>query len=146
MIIMLPQCIVFDLDNPLYLERDYVGSGLRALGGGAQTALGVPDCADRTWRLFEAGERRRTFRTVWAEPQQKPEPDMAAHLTDICVCHSPEIELFPDRGHSGSERKREASLGIVTDRPPRVRMPIARVSAISSPELKLRNSGLFRGL
>jgi hypothetical protein len=50
MIIMLPQCIVFDLDDPLHLERDHVDSGFRAVGGG------------RKYRhLFEAGVRQTIF-------------------------------------------------------------------------------------
>jgi hypothetical protein len=64
---MRPQCIVFDLDDTLYLERNYVHSGFRALGEWAKTSLGVPDFADRASRLL-------------AECGRKPEPGIVAHM------------------------------------------------------------------
>jgi putative hydrolase of the HAD superfamily len=117
MIIMLPQCIVFDLDDTLYLEREYVRSGFRAVGAWAETTLGVPDFADRAWRLFEAGIHGATFQTVLQECGRKPEPDIVTHMVSIYRCHSPAIELLPDAVHCLSELKRNALLAIVTDGP-----------------------------
>jgi putative hydrolase of the HAD superfamily len=114
---MLPQCIVFDLDDTLYLERDYVRSGFRAVGTWAESALGVPDFADRAWRLFEAGMHGATFQTVLAECGKRPEPDTVAHMVNIYRCHSPAIELLPDAVHCLSELKGKALLAIVTDGP-----------------------------
>ncbi|MGI9074723.1 MAG: hypothetical protein ACR2JB_26180 [Bryobacteraceae bacterium] len=95
--------------------------------------------------VFEAGERRTMFQTVWAEPGRESEPDTAAHPVGMYGCHWSEIEPLPDAGPGVAERRGEASLGVEANRPQRVRMPHARVS-ISSPQLKFRNSGLFRGL
>jgi putative hydrolase of the HAD superfamily len=78
---MRPQCIVFDLDDTLYLERDYVHSGFRALAEWAKTSLGVPDFADRAF---------------WLNVELKPEPGIVAHMVNLYRCRSPEIELLPD--------------------------------------------------
>lgn len=114
---MLHQCIVFDLDDTLYLERDYVRSGFRAVGGWAETALGVPDFAHRAWRLFEAGMRGATFQNVLAEYGRQPEPDLVAHMVRIYRCHSPEIKLLPDAVHCLSKLKGKVLLAVVTDGP-----------------------------
>src|SRR5207302_9076607 len=36
-------CVVFDIDDTLYLERDYVRSGFRAVGTWAEQWLRIPD-------------------------------------------------------------------------------------------------------
>jgi len=117
MIIMLLQCIVFDLDDTLYLERDYVRSGFRAVGEWAKTALGIPDFGHRAWRLFEGGTRGATFQTVLAECGRKPEPELVERMVNIYRCHSPEIELLPDALRCLSELKGKALLAMVTDGP-----------------------------
>ena len=38
-------CVVFDIDDTLYLERDYVLSGFAAVGPWARDWLAIPDFA-----------------------------------------------------------------------------------------------------
>jgi putative hydrolase of the HAD superfamily len=115
---MLPQCIVFDLDDTLYLERDYVHSGFRAVGQWAESALGLEGFADRAWRLFEAGIHGATFQTVLTEYGKKLEPDIVTRMVSIYRCHSPSIELLPDAAHCLSELKGKVLLALLTDGPP----------------------------
>ena len=44
---MKPVCVVFDVDDTLYLERDYVRSGFRAVGVWASRWLGLSGFAER---------------------------------------------------------------------------------------------------
>lgn len=44
---------VFDIDDTLYLERDYVRSGFRAVGEWARDRFGCDDFAARCWSRFE---------------------------------------------------------------------------------------------
>ena len=53
--------VVLDIDDTLYLERDYVRSGFAAVGAWARDELGVDGLGDRAWAAFEAGMRRTIF-------------------------------------------------------------------------------------
>ena len=53
--------VVLDIDDTLYLERDYVRSGFAAVGAWAQDELGVDGLGDRAWAAVEAGTRRTIF-------------------------------------------------------------------------------------
>ena len=114
---MRPACIVFDLDDTLYLERDYVRSGFRAVAAWAQSALGISDFFDRAWRQFENGIRGATFRNVLAEYGRNPEPDLVDQMVEIYRSHSPQIELLPDALHCLSSLKGRIALGMITDGP-----------------------------
>ena len=54
--------IVFDLDDTLYLERDYVLSGLGAVGRWARNALGIDGLGEMMRARFEAGWRSAAWR------------------------------------------------------------------------------------
>jgi putative hydrolase of the HAD superfamily len=54
-------CVVFDADDTLYLEREYVRSGFRAVGGWVHAALGVSSFYKAARRHFEAGRRGDIF-------------------------------------------------------------------------------------
>lgn len=57
---------VFDLDDTLYLERDYVRSGFRHIGQVVEATYEVSGVADYAWGLFESGVRGNTFDRVIA--------------------------------------------------------------------------------
>ena len=50
-------CVVFDIDDTLYLERDYVGSGFAAVGAWIEANLGFRSFSDRCWIAFRSGRR-----------------------------------------------------------------------------------------
>ena len=53
--------VVLDIDDTLYLERDYARSGFTAIGDWARAELGVDDLGERAWAAFEAGTRGTIF-------------------------------------------------------------------------------------
>ena len=53
--------MILDLDDTLFLERDYVLSGLRAVGEHVATTYGRTGFGDVAVALFEAGVRGDTF-------------------------------------------------------------------------------------
>jgi len=55
---------VLDIDDTLYLERDYVRSGFCAVGRWLAEHQNVEDFFERAWALFEAGARGNIFDTV----------------------------------------------------------------------------------
>lgn len=84
--------VVFDIDDTLYLERDYVRSGFRAV----ETFLSAPGFADCAWKLFESGVRGRTFDIALGELGMDGDAAKIAHLVEIYRDHTPDIQLLPD--------------------------------------------------
>ncbi|MBQ9243258.1 MAG: HAD family hydrolase [Proteobacteria bacterium] len=84
------QAFVFDIDDTLYLERDYVRSGFRAIG----RALSHEAFGKYCWQLFEAGVRGDTFNRALA---RYPEVDASIpQLVELYRTHKPQIALCPD--------------------------------------------------
>lgn len=117
--------IVFDLDDTLYLERDFAFSGYEAAGAWLAVQGLAPGFADTCRGLFLAGERRRIFDRA-AEAQGLP-PGLVPELVEVYRSHMPRIALCPDAarylsGHGGfaiisdgferTQRNKIAALGL----------------------------------
>ena len=90
------RCIAFDVDDTLYLERDYVRSGFTAVGAEARARWGIADFGDRAWRLFEEGVRGNVFDLVLAACGVTVSPDAIAALVASYREHPPSIRLLDD--------------------------------------------------
>ena len=88
--------VVFDIDDTLYLERDYVRSGFRAAGVWARETLGLADLADRAWAAFEEGVRGRIFDVALAAAGIDAAPEQIAQLVACYRDHVPDIKLLDD--------------------------------------------------
>lgn len=107
--------LVFDLDDTLYLERDFVISGFAAVGRMVARLTGERDVAATCMALFEAGERRRIFDRLLAErpaiaAKGVGVPELVAHYRE----HFPDIGLAPDVVDYFA-RHPDASCGLITD-------------------------------
>ena len=88
--------VVLDIDDTLYLERDYVRSGFAAVGAWARDELGVDDLGDRAWAAFEAGVRRTIFDEALAGSGVEATDDLVPRLVEVYRSHAPTIELLTD--------------------------------------------------
>lgn len=88
--------IVFDLDDTLYLERDFVRSGFRATGSWLESERGIAGLATAAWAAFERGARGRIFDAALADLNVAAEPDLVSALVGVYRRHEPEIHLAPD--------------------------------------------------
>jgi putative hydrolase of the HAD superfamily len=88
--------VVFDIDDTLYLERDYVRSGFRAVGAWAKQTFGVTDLADRAWAAFEDGVRGKIFDIALAGAGIEVTPELVGRLVACYRNHVPDIELLRD--------------------------------------------------
>lgn len=106
--------LVFDLDDTLYPEADFVRSGFRAAGEVAH-AEGVPGFAERAAALFESGLRGAIFDAVLAELA----PDRAQSLLPRLIAayrgHRPMIALHTDARELLAELKGRVPLGLISD-------------------------------
>lgn len=88
--------IVFDLDDTLYSECDYVRSGIRSVDVWAQWQLGVHGFAAAALRRWRAGQRERLFDATLAGLGITPDPATIAAMVAVYREHRPRIRLAAD--------------------------------------------------
>lgn len=88
--------VVFDLDDTLYLERDYVRSGIQAVGGWLLKQSGIDGFADLALELWRDGQRSFLFDTALSRLGVDSGPEMIASLVDVYRSHDPQIALAAD--------------------------------------------------
>jgi putative hydrolase of the HAD superfamily len=109
--------VVFDIDDTLYLERDYVRSGFRAVGAWARRSLGVPDLADRAWSAFETGVRATIFNEVLAGAGVEATPELLARMVACYREHEPDITLLADARAALDAAALAGPVAVITDGP-----------------------------
>ena len=109
--------VAFDIDDTLYLERDYVRSGFAAVDAWARRELGVDALGDRAWAAFETGIRGRIFDEALAACGVRANGSLVPRLVDVYRSHAPAIELLHDVRAWLAARPAGATLAVVTDGP-----------------------------
>jgi putative hydrolase of the HAD superfamily len=110
-------CVVFDLDDTLFLERDYVYSGFDAVGTWVRHYLGLERFADDAWQLFVSGRRETIFNDVLWQRGRVPSPDLVQQMVNVYRTHVPRITILPDAARCLDELHPHADLALVTDGP-----------------------------
>ena len=89
--------IVFDMDDTLYFERDYVRSGFQAVAVAVARGSSVPrqGAFSLMWGLFEEGARGTTFNDLLAYYPELSERYTVADLVTLYREHAPTISFMP---------------------------------------------------
>lgn len=124
--------VVFDIDDTLYLERDYVRSGFRAVGAWAHQELGLADLGEQASAAFEDGVRGSIFDVALANAGLEVTPELITQLVACYRQHVPDIKLLDDARACLNELGLSAEMvvAIVTDGP------------LASQSAKVRSLGL----
>lgn len=99
--------VIFDLDDTLYPEKDYVRSGYKRIG----QLLNKPELAEKMWEVFQRGGKA-IDEVLEAEgmPEQKENALKAYRL------QNPEIQLFSGVAEMLGRLKTDGKkIGIITD-------------------------------
>jgi putative hydrolase of the HAD superfamily len=121
--------VVFDVDDTLYLERDYVASGFEALDSIVAAKFRVPGFSAIAWRLFSEGCRGNTFDRALSEMGVEYVQNDVAELVTAYRNHFPRISLLPDaRDALDILRRCGVSMAVLTDGP--VASQMRKVSAL----------------
>ena len=107
--------VVFDLDDTLYLERDYVSSGLRAVGRWVADNLGCAEFEACAARHFAAGVRGTVFDAALRELRLDGDKTLIARLVEVYRNHAPEIRLASDAVTFLDQRAADAGVALLTD-------------------------------
>ncbi|MDJ0753309.1 MAG: HAD family hydrolase [Ardenticatenaceae bacterium] len=91
------KAVVFDMDDTLYPEREFVLSGFRAVAVWAQRHLGIPQNSgyDCLKRLFEQDIRGNTF-NLWLAHFNIADDTLVPNLINVYRTHSPNIAPFAE--------------------------------------------------
>jgi putative hydrolase of the HAD superfamily len=110
------QAIVFDMDDTLYSERDFVLSGFRAVADWSAANLGIT--SERGYAtlfdLYSQGVRNNTF-DRWLTIHDIARPELAAKFVEIYRAHIPCITPFPETIELLKSLQGAYKIGLVSD-------------------------------
>jgi putative hydrolase of the HAD superfamily len=109
--------IVLDIDDTLYLERDYARSGFIAVDRWAHQELGTDDFGSRAWAAFEAGARGKIFNDVLIACGKRPDDAIVSAMVRCYRTHLPDIALASDARKALDRWHGAVLLAAVTDGP-----------------------------
>ena len=107
--------VVFDLDDTLFPERQYVLSGFRAVDGWLREARGLTGFYDRARALFEAGSRGNIFDLALAESGCSGDGALVEELVRIYREHPPTLTLYEDARWAIDVFGARGPLGLISD-------------------------------
>lgn len=115
---MIWQSVVFDLDDTLYPEKEYVFSGFRAVAAWIENQFGIPTELGfvELCHLFEQGVRGNTF-NQWLNKHQLMSERLIGQLISIYREHSPQIRPYFDAVGALQKIGKSSKLGIISDGP-----------------------------
>lgn len=108
--------IVFDMDDTLYLERDFVLSGFKAVAAwGSKTYdISSQEGFHFLWESFEQGIRGNTF-NLWLEAFDIDDPGAISNMIQVYRNHQPEIAPCEDVLPVLNVLQSRAGLGLITE-------------------------------
>lgn len=110
--------LVLDVDDTLYLERDYAKSGFAAVDAHVRENYGSTGFFERAWGAFNAGRRGTIFdEAASADPTLRGRAGLIPELVDMYRSHVPNIALLPDARQFLDARSGRVHFAVVTDGP-----------------------------
>lgn len=109
--------VFFDLDDTLYLERDFARSGFVAAGAWLEKEVGVHGLAELCQGMFEAGQRSRIFDDALGALGLASDPALVGLLAELYRTHEPTIALAPDAVRYLASGSHNSHMGLITDGP-----------------------------
>jgi putative hydrolase of the HAD superfamily len=110
------QAVVFDLDDTLYAERDYVRGGYRAAASHLREALGRDEAfEDWLWQRFQAGQASGAFDALNEHFGLGLDAGAIAALVGVYRNHQPDIRPRPGAVEVLRRLRRRCRLGLLSD-------------------------------
>jgi len=112
------RAVVFDLDDTLYPERQFVQSGFHAVSDFLQ-ARGIvrEDVYPALWQTFSDGMRGTIFNEVLRALHRDADALLIQQMIAVYRSHAPCISLYPDAAHMLAYCCKRYTTGLVSDGP-----------------------------
>lgn len=114
------RALIFDLDDTLYPEREFVFSGYDAVVRAFASELGWGSgSVGRMRELFESPFRSKVFDTLLSEYQIEPSrhAELIPRMVDVYRHHPPRIHLYPDADAALTHWRQRVRTGLISDGP-----------------------------
>lgn len=111
------RCVVFDIDDTLYLERDYVRSGIGAVSNWLEERHPGVGFFAAAWDAFERGVRGAIFDEALTTCGIETSSSIVDALVAVYRSHEPDISALPDAAACIESLRDGATLAVVTDGP-----------------------------
>ncbi len=108
------QFLVFDLDDTLFPEKEFVRSGFQSVGAWVHNSYGIEGFYEIASRLFESGVRGNTFNLALHELGLEDDQVLIQKMIEIYRSHKPSLSLHQD-AQWAINHYRDQFLGIITD-------------------------------
>lgn len=110
------RAVIFDIDDTLYAERDYVFSGYRAVADAFAGRIHAPfDLFERMSALFDSPDRARVFNIIVAEAGCENADALVAEMIATYRDHQPVIALDADAREVLTQLRGRVRLGAISD-------------------------------
>ncbi len=107
--------VVFDLDDTLFAEHEFVRSGFCAVGVWVERRFARRDFFPIAWELFHNGERTRIFDRTLDALSIPHDPELIQDMVDVYRDHFPRLTLLEDARAILDAVEGKKKLGIITD-------------------------------
>lgn len=109
--------VVFDMDDTLYLERNYVKSGFIEVSNFLETELDIQGFERVAWQLFLDGHRGNVFNLGLEKLLIEPKSTLVDALVHRYRNHKPNISLEKDAEILLQSIRQDIKTGLITDGP-----------------------------
>lgn len=109
------RAVVFDLDDTLFPEHQFVMSGFRAVDRYVEGQFGVAGFFGHAESIFSEGNRGTVFNRALEQLGVDPEPPIIAALLNVYREHRPQIDLYEDARWAIAFFGEFSKMGIITD-------------------------------
>lgn len=107
--------LVFDLDDTLYPERDFVLSGFAAVDEWLRRQFNASGFYQAAVNCFENGMRGKIFDEALPKIGLSPSPELIEGMLLAYRTHEPKLVLFPDAQDILAWASDRFNLGLITD-------------------------------
>ncbi|XZF76224.1 HAD family hydrolase [Bacillus sp. AL-1R] len=109
------RAVVFDMDDTLYEEKEYVISGFRAVDKWVRENYGIFVFFDVAKQLFESGETKKIFNKALELLNLEYDEKIISKMLYIYRTHEPEIQLLKEAEWVFSNLKDSVRIGLISD-------------------------------
>jgi putative hydrolase of the HAD superfamily len=109
------EVLVFDLDDTLVPEHEFVLSGFQSVSNWLETKYCLTGFFEVAWQCFVEGKRNNVFNLTLEELRFQYEPSLIQELLRIYRQHKPDISLYEDAKWAINYFKNLYQMGIITD-------------------------------
>ncbi|MGE7937946.1 HAD family hydrolase [Bacillus paramycoides] len=112
---MVIKAIVFDMDDTLYKEKDYVVSGFKALDDWVKENYKKTEFYDIAMRLFNSGERKQVFNKTLDKLNIDYDEKLIGNLIEHYRFHKPDIQLLEEADWVLNNLIHSVKIGLISD-------------------------------